>query len=51
MASLTDVQLIEKARRQAQSLYEVDRLLEKPEHRIIAAELERFWGAGKGDLS
>jgi ATP-dependent DNA helicase RecG len=51
MASLTDLQLIEKARRQAQALFEQDRLLERPEHRIISAELERFWGRGRGDLS
>jgi ATP-dependent DNA helicase RecG len=51
MASLTDIHLIEKARAQAQTLYEQDRLLEKPEHKTIASELERFWGGGKGDLS
>jgi ATP-dependent DNA helicase RecG len=51
MASLTDLQLIEKARRQAQLLYEQDRLLEKPEHKMIATELDRFWGGGRGDLS
>jgi ATP-dependent DNA helicase RecG len=51
MATLTDIHLIEKARFQAQSLYERDRSLEKHEHKTIAAELDRFWGGGKGDLS
>jgi ATP-dependent DNA helicase RecG len=51
MASLTDVQLIEKARRQALALFEIDRGLERPEHAQLAAELERFWGGGNGDLS
>jgi ATP-dependent DNA helicase RecG len=52
MASLTDVYLIEKARRQAQSLFEQDSNLEKPEHQLLASELDRFWGGNnKGDIS
>ena len=51
MASLTDVHLIEKARKHAQALFEQDPLLEKPEDQLLALDLERFWGGGKGDIS
>jgi ATP-dependent DNA helicase RecG len=51
LASLTDVHLIEKARRQAQALFEQDPNLERPEHKILAADVNRFWGEGKGDIS
>lgn len=44
MASLTDIPLIEKARRQAQALFEQDPELEAPEHRALAGALNRFWG-------
>jgi ATP-dependent DNA helicase RecG len=51
MASLSDVQLIEKARVQAQKLFEEDANLQKPEHALLAEALQRFWGEGKGDVS
>ena len=51
MASLTDVALIEKARLQAQKLFEDDADLQKPEHTLLAEALGRFWGEGKGDVS
>ncbi len=51
MASLTDIALIEKARAQAQSLFEKDANLEQPEHKLLAEALGRFWGEGKGDVS
>jgi ATP-dependent DNA helicase RecG len=51
MASITDVKLIEKARDQAQSLFERDPYLEKPEHALLKEAFERFWGKGKGDVS
>ncbi len=51
MASLTDVELIESARSQAQKLFEQDAKLEAPEHALLAEALERFWGNGKGDIS
>jgi ATP-dependent DNA helicase RecG len=52
MASLTDVQLIEKARAQAQKLFEEDGDLKQPEHALLAESLQRFWGeSGKGDVS
>jgi ATP-dependent DNA helicase RecG len=51
MASITDVKLIEKARDQAQALFERDPYLEKPEHALLKEAFERFWGKGKGDVS
>ena len=51
MASITDVALIEKARNQAQKLFEQDEDLQKPEHALLAESLQRFWGASKGDVS
>lgn len=50
-ARLTDVRLIELARREAQRLFEADPLLQAPEHAGLAAAVERFWSAGKGDIS
>ena len=51
MASLTDVRLIEKARTQAQNLFEIDPDLNQPEHALLAEAFGRFWGEGKGDVS
>jgi ATP-dependent DNA helicase RecG len=51
MASLTDVELIEKARAQAQTLFKGDPELGRVEHKLLAEALERFWGDGKGDVS
>jgi ATP-dependent DNA helicase RecG len=51
MASLTDVQLIEKARVQAQKLFEEDPDLSKPEDALLAESMQRFWGENKGDVS
>jgi ATP-dependent DNA helicase RecG len=51
MASITDVPLIEKARTQAQALFERDPYLQQTEHALLAEAFERFWGEGKGDVS
>jgi ATP-dependent DNA helicase RecG len=51
MASITDVELIEKARIEAQKLFEQDPDLSKPEDALLAEAFERFWGGGKGDVS
>jgi ATP-dependent DNA helicase RecG len=51
MASLTDITLIEKARAQAQSLFERDSDLSQPEHALLAEAFDRFWKAGQGDVS
>lgn len=50
LANLTNVPLIDKARRHAQALFDADPELEAPEHRLLASFLDRFWG-GKGDIS
>ena len=51
MASITDVKLIEKARGEAQKLFDQDPDLSKPEDALLAEAFERFWGEGKGDVS
>ena len=51
MAKLTDVKLIEKARREAIALFERDPQLEHPEHQRINEALERFWHVEEGDIS
>jgi len=51
MANITDLPLIEKARTQAQALFERDPYLQQPEHALLAEAFERFWGEGKGDVS
>ncbi len=51
MASLSDLTLIEKARFQAQKVFEVDPSLQRPEHALLSETLRRFWGEGKGDVS
>lgn len=51
MASITDVKLIEKARAQAQAVFEKDADLSNPEHVLLGEALSRFWGEGKGDVS
>ena len=45
------VKLIEKARTQAQNLFEQDSDLSKPENALLAEAFGRFWGEGKGDVS
>ncbi|NJN43305.1 MAG: hypothetical protein HC806_00235 [Anaerolineae bacterium] len=51
MASLTDVTLIEKARRHALAFFEQDPDFSQPEHSLISFALSRFWGEGEGDIS
>ncbi|MFH2038571.1 MAG: ATP-dependent DNA helicase RecG [Chloroflexota bacterium] len=51
MANLTDVQMIDKARKQAQELFESDPELMLPDNQLLSEALGRFWGAGKGDIS
>jgi ATP-dependent DNA helicase RecG len=51
MASITDVKLIEKARGEAQKLFEQDPDLSKPEDALLAEAFKQFWGEGKGDVS
>ena len=51
MASITDVKLIEKARGEAQKLFDQDPDLSQPENALLSEAFERFWGDGKGDVS
>ncbi len=51
MARLTDIRLIEKARREANRLFEMDPDLQRPEHRLLAAKVAEFWSARKGEIS
>ncbi len=50
MASLGDANLMDMARTEAQQLLDLDANLGLPEHRNLAARLERFW-RGQGDVS
>lgn len=51
MANFTDVHLIEKARRFAQFLFEIDPELALPEHQHMASSLQQFWEENAGDIS
>jgi ATP-dependent DNA helicase RecG len=50
-AQLTDVRLIESARREATRLFEQDPGLNQPEHLLLSEALERFWTPEKGEVS
>lgn len=50
LVQLTDVKLLELARQEAQLILEKDELLEQPQHRLLAKQLENFWNK-KSDLS
>ncbi|NJD59891.1 MAG: ATP-dependent DNA helicase RecG, partial [Anaerolineae bacterium] len=51
LANLTDVHLIEKARRCAQSIFESDPELTNPDHLLLAQSVKLFWSQGQGDIS
>jgi ATP-dependent DNA helicase RecG len=51
MAKISDVALLEEARREAIRLFEIDPGLEKPEHRLLAEELARVWTTEGGERS
>jgi len=51
MARLTDVRLIERARREADLLVESDPELAQPEHQALRAQLQAGLGPGKGEIS
>ncbi len=48
---LTDVRLIESARREADLLFESDPELAQPEHQALRAQLQAGLGPGKGEIS
>jgi ATP-dependent DNA helicase RecG len=43
LASLTDIHLIDLARRHAQALFAIDPELTRPEHQALSAALADFW--------
>ena len=51
MANLMDIFTIEKARQQAQALFERDPELSDPENEALARTFRRFWRIGRGDVS
>ncbi|MHB1482073.1 MAG: helicase-related protein, partial [Bellilinea sp.] len=51
LANLSNVRLIEKARRLATQLVENDPQLEANENAALLSTLDRFWGSGRGDIS
>jgi ATP-dependent DNA helicase RecG len=51
MANLTDIQLIEKARKEAISLIEHDPTLSDPSLKPLIQKVNSFWSTGKGDIS
>ncbi len=50
-AQITDVKLIEKARREAQVVFSVDPTLSQPQHTLIAEDIQRYWSPEKGEMS
>jgi ATP-dependent DNA helicase RecG len=50
MAKLSDVELLELARREAIRLFEADPYLQQAEHRLLAGEVSRLWNS-EGELS
>ncbi len=51
MANLMDIFTIDKARQQAQALFERDPELSDPENEALARTFHRFWRIGRGDAS
>ncbi|MEJ2046775.1 MAG: hypothetical protein P8X92_01520, partial [Dehalococcoidia bacterium] len=51
MARLSDVPLLELARSEAVSLFEIDHRLERPEHELLKKELARVWPVEVGEWS
>lgn len=51
LANITDVRLIEKARRYAQQVFDNDPDLSAPEHQRMLEAFEHFWPSKEGDIS
>jgi ATP-dependent DNA helicase RecG len=51
MAKLTDVKLIEQARREAMKIFDLDPDLNNPEHESLAQVVQQFWSGGRGEIS
>jgi ATP-dependent DNA helicase RecG len=43
LASLLDMKMLEIAREEAQALFEIDPLLERPEHALLHEKVSQFW--------
>ena len=50
LVKLTDTRLLDLARTEAQQIFEKDRKLEQPEHRLLAKQVTDFWKSST-DLS
>ncbi|MEN8172615.1 MAG: ATP-dependent DNA helicase RecG [Chloroflexota bacterium] len=51
MASITDLPLIEKARRHAKAIHHRDPTLALSEHQLLGNSLDRFWQVNSSDIS
>jgi ATP-dependent DNA helicase RecG len=51
MARLSDVALLEMARREATGIFQADASLKKPEHELLAAEVSRVWRGSDAEWS
>ncbi len=51
LANITDVKLIEKSRRIAENIIEIDPDLSSPDHRLIREQIDRMWIDQEGDVS
>jgi ATP-dependent DNA helicase RecG len=50
-AQITDIKLIEKARKEAQAVFSIDPALSQPQHKLIAEDIQRYWSPEKGEMS
>jgi ATP-dependent DNA helicase RecG len=51
LAKVTDLDLVEKARRLASQLFQQDPELSQAEHARLAAHLRRYWSGAQGEIS
>jgi ATP-dependent DNA helicase RecG len=51
LASITDVRLVEKARRFAQEVFARDPDLSDPAHALLGEQIAMIWDPGDGDMS
>ena len=51
MAKISDVGLLEVARTEAIMLFEKDKNLESPDHKLLVKEMDKVWATDTGDLS
>ncbi|MGB9672780.1 MAG: helicase-related protein, partial [Anaerolineales bacterium] len=50
-SSLTNLHIIESARKCAQNIFEIDPELALPQHQLLAKQVERFWKTTTSDIS